>query len=240
MATSTEVSLEEAIAAYEEQVKSSARVNVTEALAVRALFRKYGFTHVKDGVENLNNEKIKEALFDIAVELDHRVGAPAKERTDKPVHRFLVTKGILTDEPVPPPHGDADPWDAQDALAQQVWHKAEQHNWKLVDHKFGGTLQRWLRDDDELGGGLVLVKDGDYLFVTDQVKYVEAGIIKPMTAKAELALIGAGEQLGLFTDQLPALKGRARSILKKAAKEAGEKAQAAYTLRVEANGGDEE
>ena len=241
MATKTKTPTAEAIAAYEEAVKSSHSVSVTQTLAVRELFRKYEFTYV-DGdntnspVEKVDNDAIKRAIFEIAP--DHLVGPAKEDRTNNPVHRYLVTGDLLKNEPVPPPFGDAEAWDAQDALTRAVWHKAEQHIWKLVDHKFSGTLQRWVRD--ELEEDLVLVKAGDYLFLTDEAKYVEAEIIRPMTDKAEIALVGASEQLGLFTRQLPALKGRARSALKKATKQAGDKALAAYTLRAEANGEEEE
>lgn len=241
MATKTKTPTDEAIAAYEEAVKSSHMASVTETLAVRALFRKHEFTYV-DGangnspVEKVDNDAIKKAIFEIAP--DHLVGPAKEDRTDNPIHRYLVTGALLPGEPVPPPYGDADEWDAQDALTRAVWHKAEQHNWKLIDHKFSGTLQRWMRE--ELDENLVLVKAGDYLFVTAEAKYVEAEIIRPMTDKAEIALVGAAEQVGLFTRQLPALKGRARSALKKAAKQAGDKALAAYTLRAEENGDEEE
>jgi hypothetical protein len=239
MATQSQDHLAEAVQAYEEAVRSSASVSVTEALAMRALLREYEFTYVDDSkitpVEKVDNEAIKKAIFAIAQ--DHVVGAAKEERLDVPIHRYLVAGALLTNEPVPPPHGDADAWDAQDALARTAWHKAEQHIWKLVDHKYGGTLQRWVRDELD---DLVLVKAGDYLFLTNEAKYVEAEIIRPMTDKAEIALVGAAEQVGLFTRQLPTLKGRARSALKKAAKQAGDKALAAYTLRAEANGEEDE
>jgi hypothetical protein len=242
MATKTKAPSDEAIAAYEEAVKSSHRVSVTETLAVRALFRKYEYTYV-DGangnspVEKVDNDGIKKGIFDIAGE--HIVGASKEDRITIPIHRYEVTGKLLADEPVPPPHGDPDQWDAQDALTRAVWHKAEQHCWKLIDHKFNGTLQRWVRDSDELDDGLVLVKAGDYLFLTAEPKYIEADVFAPMTDKAVIAMVSAGEQFGLFTRQNPALKARARSALKKATKQAGDKALAAYTLRAEENGEEE-
>lgn len=243
MATKTKTPTDEAIAAYEEAVKSSHRVSVTETLALRALIRKYEYTYV-DGangnspVEKVDNDAIKRDILEVVK--DHIVGQPKDERINNPIHRYQVTGALLKDEPVPPPYGDADAWDAQDALARATWHKAEQHNWKLIDHKYSGTLQRWVRDElcDETTH-LVLVKAGDYLFLTDQAKYVESEILRRITDKSEVALVAAGEQAGLFTRQLPALKGRAPAILKKAAKTAGDKALAAYTLRAEENGGEE-
>ena len=242
MATKTKVPSDEAIAAYEEAVKSSHRVSVTETLAVRALFRKYEYTYV-DGangnspVEKVDNDLIKQDIF--AVAREHIVGPAKGERLTVPIHRYLVTAALLKEEPVPPPHGEPDEWDAQDVLARAAWHKAEQHCWKLVDHKFNATLQRWVRESDELEDGLVLVKAGDYMYLTAEAKYIEADVFTPMTDKAVLAMVGAGEQFGLFTRQNPALKARARAALKKATKQAGEKAQAAYTLRAEENGEEE-
>jgi hypothetical protein len=245
MATKQKTPSEEAIEAYEETVKSSHRVSVTEALAVRALLRKYEFTYVDPGngsvpVERVDNDAIKRDILEVAQ--DHLVGPAKEDRTDKPIHRFLVTGALLKDEPVPPPYGDADAWDALDALAHVAWHKAEQHIWKLIDHKYSGTLQRWVRETlNNEDTHLVLVKADDYLFITTEAKYVEAEILRKITDKSEVALVAAGEQAGLFTRQLPALKGRAPAALRKAAKQAGEKALAAYTLRAaEENGNGEE
>lgn len=240
MANKQKTPSEEAIAAYEEVVKSSHRVSVTETLAVRALFRKHEFTYVDASngdspIEHVDNDAIKRCILEVAQ--DHLVGPAKEDRVNMPIHRFLVAGAVLKNEPVPPPFGDSDAWDALDALAHVAWHKAEQHVWKLVDHKFSGTLQRWVREDlNNEDTHLVLVKADGYLFITSEAKYVEAEILRKMTDKSEVALVAAGEQAGLFTRQLPALKGRAPAALRKAAKTAGEKALAAYTLRAEENG----
>lgn len=235
MATMESTSLEEEAAAlYENEVRSSADVNVSEALAVRRLFRKYGFTYVDDSessaVEKLDNDALKEAIFEIAP--DHRVST-RDDRSSEPIHRHTLAGEILTGHPIPPPHGDSDAWDALGALDRAAWKKAEGHIWKLIDDKFGGTLQRWTRE--RLDEELVLVKAGDYLFVTDEPKFVEAEIWRRYTDKAEIQMIAAAEQMALFGKQLPALKPRAVPALNKAGKQTADKAMAAYTLRAQEN-----
>jgi hypothetical protein len=229
---------EEAIAAYEDAVRGSADVNVSEALAMRRLFRAHGFTYVDDSegspVEKLDNDAIKGSIFVIAP--DHRVST-RDDRSSEPIHRHVLAGEILKGHPVPPPHGDSDAWDALGALERATWKKAEGHIWKLIDDKFGGTLQRWMRE--RLDEELVLVKAGDYLFVTDEPKYVEAEIWRRYTDKAEIQMIAAAEQMALFGRQLPALKRRAVPALNKATKQATDKAMAAYTLRAQENGEEE-
>lgn len=238
MATKSDTALEEAVTAYEEAVRSSADVNVSEALAMRRLFRAHGFTYADDSesppVEKVDNDAIKGSIFEIAP--DHRVSSP-DDRSSEPIHRHVLAGEILKGHPIPPPHGDSDAWDALDALERAAWKKAESHIWKQIDDKFGATLQRWTRD--RLDEELVLVKAGEYLFVTDDPKYVEAEIWRRYTDKAEIQMIAAAEQMALFGRQLPALRRRAVPALKKATKQVGDKAMAAYTLRAEENGEEE-
>jgi len=239
MATTASPSLEAAAAAYETEVRSSAERNAIEALAVRSLFRAHGFTYIDDsdgspGVEKLDNDALKEAIFEIAP--DHRVSTK-NDRSSEPIHRHVLTSEILKGHPIPPPHGDSDKWDGLGALERAAWKKAEGHIWKLIDDKFGGTLQRWTRE--RLDDDLVLVKADDYLFVTDEPKYVEHEIWRRFTDKAELQWIAAAEQMAMFGKQLPALKPRARPALKKATNQGADKAMAALTLRAEENGEEE-
>jgi hypothetical protein len=238
MATTVDTALQEAIAAYEDALRSSADVNVSEALAVRRLFRAHGFTYVDESeslpVEKLDNDAIKGSIFEIAP--NHRVSS-REDRSTEPIHRHVLAGEILKDHPIPPPHGDSDAWDALDALKRATWKKAESHIWKLIDDKFGGTLQRWMRE--RLDEELVLVKADDYLFVTDQAKFVETEIWRRYTDKAEIQMIAAAEQMALFGRQLPALKRRAVPALNKAAKQSADKAMAAYTLRAQENGEEE-
>jgi hypothetical protein len=234
MATSTHTGPEEAISAYEEAVRSSAAGSVAETLALRRLFRTHGFTYVDDSedpsVEKLDNEAIKDAIF--AIVPDHRVSS-ADDRSSKPIHRHVLAGEILKGHPVPPPDGDSDAWDALGAVDRASWKKAESHIWKLIDDKFNGTMQRWMRE--RLGEELVLVKAGDYLYVTDQAKYVEADIWRRYTDKAEIQLVAAAEQMALFGKQLPALKPRGVPALNKATKRGSDKAMAAYTLLAQEN-----
>lgn len=237
MATKTKTDTEQAaaIAAYEESLKQSASTNVTLALAMRELFRECGFTYIDDSgeepMEKLDNEGIKEGIYKISTR--DLVGS-AKDREDKPVHRYSLTGGLLTKYPIPP----SAEYFAQDALRIAAWTKADQEIWKQVDHKPSATIQRWIRER-KLGEGLCLVKSGDYVFVTGEPSIIRAEVLKPLTDKAEVQMISAGEQFGLFEQQCQALKPGNVRALKAANKRMGEKALAAYTLKASAaqNGG---
>jgi hypothetical protein len=231
MAIETNTAEEAAAEAYEESVRNSASLRVTEDLAMRAMFRRHGFTTVEGDMEKLDNNKIKQEIFKLLP--DHRVTTTA-DRINEPMHRYEVAGSLLSQYPVPP----SEEWDALDAMDRQAWTLAERHIWKLVDDKYNAILQRWTRD--ELEEGLVLVKAADVMYLTSEPRFIKSEIWTPITDKAEIAMIAAAEQIALFAKQCPALKSSAVPALKKASKQAADKAMAAYTLRAGQENGEEE
>jgi hypothetical protein len=238
MATGIKAVTEEAIAAYEESVRDKASSNVTLDLATRSIFREHGFVRVdtsKDpAVEVLDNDKIKDSIFEIAP--DHVV-VTKDDRNSEPIHRYALASKIILGRPAPPPYGDSDAWDAESALRRAAWYKAEQHIWKLIDDKYNAALQRMVRE--ELEEELILVKTGDYVFLTSDPRFVQAEIYRRLTDRVELGLVAAAEQMALFEKQMPALKGKAVPALTSASKRMGDKAHAAYTLLADENGAEE-
>lgn len=222
----SETDVEAAIAAYEAEVQQSASTSVTEALAMRSLLRKFSFTRIDESVEpakeRVDNEAIKGAIYTI---LPDHVVTDAADYETAPLHRHKLAGKLLVGHPVP----RTDEWDALDAMGRAAWNKAEQHIFKQVGDAYGDTLQRWVRE--RLGNGLVLVKEGETVFLTAQPKYIRSGIFQPKQDKLEVAAAALGEQYALFGKQCPALKVGAQATLKSGMKRVGEKAQAAYTLR---------
>ena len=237
MATEThhQVDAAEAIAAYETSVRSKASANVAVDLEARRIFREHGFVQVDAScdppVETLDNDKIRDAIFEIVPE--HLV-VTKEDRNTEPIHRHTLASKVLSKCPAPPPHGDSDAWDAESAETRAGWHKAEQQIWKLIDDKPNAALQRMVRE--ELEDELILVKAGDYVFVTNEPRFVQAEIYRRFTDKVELQLVAAAEQMALLEKQMPALKGKAVPALNSASKRMGEKAHAAYRLLADEDG----
>lgn len=224
-----DVSADEAIAAYEALIRTKASSNVAVDLEARKIFREHGFVQVDASggspVETLDNERIRDAIFGIVPE--HLV-VSKEDRNTEPIHRYALAKQVLPGRPAPPPYGDSDAWDAESVERRAGWQKAEQQIWKLIDDKPNAALQRMVRE--ELEDELVLVKAGDYVFVTSEPRFVQAEIYRRFTDKVELQLVAAAEQMALLEKQMPALKGKAVPTLNSASKRMGDKAQAAYLL----------
>lgn len=225
----------EAIAAYETLVRGKASTNVAVDLEARRIFREHGFVQVDTSgelpVETLDNDRIRDAIFEIVPE--HLVVSKA-DRNTEPIHRYALASKVLSKRPAPPPYGDSDAWDAENVERRAGWQKAEQQIWKLIDDKPNAALQRMVRE--ELEDELILVKAGEYVFVTSEPRFVQAEIYRRFTDKVELQLVAAAEQMALLEKQMPALKGKAVPALNSASKRMGDKAQAAYLLLADEDG----
>jgi hypothetical protein len=232
MATDTkdQTETDEAIAAYDS--------NVAVDLAARSIFRERGFVQVDTSrdpaVETLDLERIRDSIFEI---VPNHLVTTKDERNTEPIHRYALAAKLIPGRSAPPPYGDSDAWDAESAERRAAWYKAEQQIWKLIDDKPNAALQRMVRE--ELEDDLVLVKAGDYVFVTGEPRFVQAEIYRRVTDKVELQFVAAAEQMALLERQLPGLKGKAVPALNSASKRMGEKAQAAYLLLADENSAEE-
>lgn len=221
--------LDAAIAAYEEWVKQTHTGAVQVELAKREILRKSGFvSYTTDPVtETLDNAAMKEAIWQVTS--DEAIVTTAKERDELPLHRLTLGSRLLDG----PAHG-TDEWFDQDVLVRAGWVKAEQAIWKLIDHKYGATLQRWTR---ERLPGHVFVRTADSVFITTEAKFVAQEIYGPEDDKLELQAVSIGTQRALFEQQLPALKGQGKSLASLGTR-VSKRARGAYDAKVALNNGE--
>ena len=221
-----------AIAAYETWVKGNSTSAVQVELAKRDILRRSGFVvYTADPImETLDNGAMKEGVWKVASE--EAIVTTQKDRDSLPLHRYTLASKLLDG----PAHG-TDEWFDLDVLERSGWLKAEQAIWKLIDHKFGATLQRWTR---ERLPGHVFVRTADSVFITTEAKFVAQEVYGPEDDKLELLAVSIGTQRALFEQQLPALKGQGKSLATLGTR-VSKKARGAYDAKAALNGeGDKE
>jgi hypothetical protein len=225
------------IAAYEKSIKEHSVSDTQEKLSMRRIFRKQeGFTVTPpedlEPMERLDTEAIKEKIF--ALVSEEAIVSTAAEQEELPIQRKKLTSRLLDRWPS---YG-SDEWYSLDELEREGWELAERQIWKLLDHKYGATLQRWTRE--RLGEGHVFIRTKDSVFITAETKVIKYQILQKETDKAEKLMRTIGEQYGLFGRQHPALQPGAVSSLKALNARAGKKMLAAYTLKAENGSNDAE
>jgi len=193
-----------AAAAYELSVKQSNSIAQAVTIAKRDILRRSGFVHYDTDppMERESHEPIKKQVWEILAA--EAVVTTAEEREKLPIQRLALGSRLLDG----PDYGSDEWWDL-DVIDRKGWAKAEQKIWNLLDHHYGGTLQRWTR---ERLPGHVFVKAVDSCFITSEPKYVEQAIYRPETDKLEVLAVSIGTQRALFETQLPALKGQGPSL----------------------------
>lgn len=217
-----------AIAAYEAWVKGNSTGAVQVELAKRDILRKSGFTvyTTEPVMETLDNGAMKEGVW--RVTSDEAIVVTQKDRDTLPLHRLTLGSRLLDG----PAHG-TDEWFDQDVLVRSGWLKAEQAIWKLIDHKFGSTLQRWTR---ERLPDHVFVRTADSVFITPEAKFAAQEIYGPEDDKLELLAVAIGTQRALFETQLHALKGQGTSLATLGSR-VSKRARGAYDAKAALNNG---
>jgi len=215
----------EAIAAYQAALIQAAQTNTGDLLAERAIWRHQGFTYIDEDevMEKLDHEAIKEVIWDATK--THAIVVTGADREACPLLRKRLASIVLDKHPA---YG-TDEWYAEDERFRTGWLLAERKCWKLVDAKYGATMQRWTRE--RLGDGHVFIKTEDSVYLTTDAKFIKQDLFTKDTDKLEKLAASLGEQRALFGRQNKALQQGAEASLKALGTRLGEKARAAYTLK---------
>ena len=224
----SEADIQAAVEAYEASVEASAAKNSLLAKRTRALFREHGLVKIdvvsKNGViERLDNDAIRNLVEEATK--DVIVGSAENDHAPVPMHRDVLT-GIILDK-YPTKDSDPDAWDALDAETREAWKRANGEIWKTILTGPNDILQRRVAAREE---GLMLIKSGDVVFLTGEVKWITADVITPEMDQLELLAAIKGEKLGLYTKQVPAIESAARRAISKSTKQVDKKAKAAFAL----------